>query len=284
MDNIPITDTHFHIWDTSQLTLEWVQAFSSLKQKYTLKDYQAATKNQFFTKSCYAEVDVIKSDLTKESDYIMEVCHSDQNRVEGAILGCDLASENFEAYIKKYIGTGYVKSVRHNFFACDPDVINSDIFVKNTKLLGRLNILCDLTMHPNFMHHGLKLVQKCLETTFVVDHCGFFPLTGEEKLMTEWYQGISNYAVEENIICKVSEFCFMAPDYRWKIADVMPVIQHCVDSFGEDRIVYGSNWPVCEITGTVDLWFDALKALFKDKPESFWHKLLHRNAEIYYKI
>ena len=76
----------------------------------------------------------------------------------------------------------------------------------------------------------------------------------------------------------------MAPDYRWKIEDVIPIIQYCVDNFGEDRIVYGSNWPVCEITGSVDLWFAALKEVFKDKSDHVWQKLLHQNAEAYYKI
>ena len=96
--------------------LEWVQDFASLKPKYTLQDYMAATKNINISKSCYAEVDVIKSDLIKESDYIMDICQNNNNRVVGAILGCDLAKDDFEIYINRYINTGFVKSVRHNFF------------------------------------------------------------------------------------------------------------------------------------------------------------------------
>jgi len=284
MNTIPIIDTHFHIWNTNHVTLEWLEAFSSLKKIYTLEDYDVAMKSQNLTKSCYTEVDVIKGDLTKESDYIVGVCKDKSNLVTALTLGGDLFRNDFSAYIHKYHKTGYVKSVRHNFFACDPDSITEAIFIQNTKLLGKLNLMFNLTMLADFMPFGLKLVQQCPETRFIIDHCGFYPMKGNPELIQQWRKGISKYAAEKNTICKISEFCFTRPEYKWKIEDVVSVIKHCADSFGDDRIIYGSNWPVCEITGSVDLWFDALNEAFKNKPQSFWHKLLHQNAELYYEI
>jgi len=284
LKDISVIDTHFHIWNTNQLTLEWLEAFSSLKKIYTLDDYNYAMKSQALVKACYAEVDVIKEDLTKEADHIVSVCADDANKVVAITLGGDLFSNDFSDYIHKYHKTGYVKSVRHNFFACDPDAITEAIFIQNTKLLGKLNLMFNLTMLADFMPYGLKLVQQCPETRFIVDHCGFYPLKGESELIQQWREGITRYAGEKNTICKISEFCFTAPEYKWKIADVVSAIKHCVDSFGEDRIVYGSNWPVCEMTGSVNLWFEALNEALKDKPQSFWHKLMHKNAEHYYQI
>jgi len=284
MINIPIIDTHFHIWNASELTLEWLSGFKTIKSIYTLQEYESAIQKYNILKSCYAEVYVDRDEIDKEANYIINVCSSNQNNIVAATLGCDLTRNDFSEYIQRYNKIGYVKSVRHNFLEYNPATIIDNQFIRNTQLLGNLDIMSDLTISANFMKEAVKLVQQCPNTMFIIDHCGIYPMQGEAKLIEEWYKGITKYAAESNTICKISEPCLTAPNYHWKIEDVLLIIRHCVDSFGEDRIMYASNWPICEVTGSIELWFEALKEALKDKSDIFWHKLMHKNAEIYYQI
>jgi len=283
--NIPIIDTHFHIWDANKLQMPWLSLFGDkLRTVYTLHDYQDAIEEQNIVKSCYAEVDAAKKDQTKESDLAILLCKDPNNSVLAATIGCDLSNPGFKDYIEKYMNTGVVKSVRHNLYAADPKLCANKHFIENTQLLGNLNIMYDLVMPVEKMQYGVALVQQCPETTFVINHCGLLSPTADEATRKVWEKGITDYAAAKNTLCKISEQCALAPDFIWEPKDVTHIIRHPVESFGEDRIVYATNWPVCDITGSIERWLEALELVLQDCPETVWHKLLHENAEKFYKL
>ena len=279
-----IIDTHFHIWDTAVFTIPTVKMFENqLKQKYTLEDYQEAIKGVNITKSIYTEVDVIKEEHKKEADMIIALCEDDSNQIIGATIAGDLSSTDFAEYILQYAKQSVVKSVRHNLFAGDPKVTESSVFRENVRLLAELNLMCDLVMPAEKIMYGVDLVEACPDTRFVIDHCGLCPILSDDMLRKHWRQGISQYARQPNTICKVSECGFTNPDYSWKVSDVVDIIRHCIASFGEERIVYGTNWPVCEITGSIHRWMEALHTVLQDFPDHYHRKLFFDNALRNYK-
>jgi len=281
----PIIDTHFHIWDAEIFKLPTLDVYpTQLKRKYTLDDYQKAIQGTNITKSIYTEVDTIKEQHQQETDMIIDICHDGSNAVIGATIAGDLSSKDFPTYIQQYAKKNVVKSVRHNLFLADPSVTTSPIFLENTRLLGKLGLMCDLVMPSAKIMQGVDLVKACPDTQFVIDHCGVCPILSDRDTREHWKLGIIEYAQCPNTICKVSECGFTSPDYAWKVPDVVEIIHHCITSFGEDRIVYGTNWPVCEITGNIQRWFEALEVTLGEFPARYSKKLFSQNAMRFYKV
>ncbi|ODN43296.1 amidohydrolase family protein [Piscirickettsia litoralis] len=275
-----IIDTHFHIWDTDKFTLPWLSFFKDvLKTKYSLEDYAQAKKGYNILKSCYVEVDAIPEQREQEAKMAISLCDNPQNQVVAATIGCDLSAANFESYILKHMKEKHVKSVRHNFFTSDLTLTRTHQFIKNTQLLGQLGIMCDLIMDSNKMAYGINLAEKCPGTTFIIDHCGVCPINADVKAWELWQQGIKKYSQLNNTVCKISECGFTEPSYSWKVEDVIEIIRHCVNSFGEDRVIYGSNWPVCEITSSLGQWITAIDVSLKGCSQESLDKLFFKKCK-----
>lgn len=90
---------------------------------------------------------------------------------------------------------------------------------------------------------------------------------------------MSQYGNQDNAICKISECGFATHDHKWQIEEVVDVIQHCVASFAADPIVYGTHWPVCEVTSSIGQWIQAIKISLQDYPETLFPKLFYENAK-----
>lgn len=278
-----IIDTHFHLWDASVLTLPTLQLFKGqLKEKYTLEDYSRAIKGFPILESVYMEVDAIKEEHQKEAEMAIDLCKDPSNIVVGATIAGDLATETFKEYIALFAKESAVKSVRHNMFAADPAVTKSQIFIENVNLLAELGLMCDLVMPVEKILSGVHLVKACPKTTFVVDHCGLCPVGASKTVQEPWKKAISAYAKNPNVICKVSECGFTNPHHQWSCREVEGIIFHCIESFGPERIVYGTNWPICTITGTVGGWIEALESVLRRFPVEYSENLFFQNAKRLY--
>lgn len=278
-----IIDTHFHVWDNTLLPMEWLNAFNGrLKARYTLNDYQRATQGLGIQQSCYVEVDTLASHHDIEAKMIINWCKAPENRLLAATLGANLSLEGFTHYIQKYLDYDCIQGVRHNFFVQDPTATKQHAFIQNTRLLSELKLYCELILPTQYIQYGIELIKACPDTLFIIDHCGAPTLNGEDKYLQLWHEGISAYAERKNTLCKISEFGFNTPNYAWSCEDVKSIIQHCVSSFGQHRVFYGSNWPVCELTAPVAQWIEAIQLSLATHRESTLEQLFYSNAKHYY--
>ena len=87
----------------------------------------------------------------------------------------------------------------------------------------------------------------------------------------------------EHVVCKISGIIARAPE-GWSADSLAPTVNHCLDSFGPDRVVFGGDWPVCTLGAPLSKWIASLRRIIKDRPESLQRKLLHDNAERIYRL
>jgi predicted TIM-barrel fold metal-dependent hydrolase len=85
-----------------------------------------------------------------------------------------------------------------------------------------------------------------------------------------------------NVVGKVSGFIVTAQPFAWKVADLAPIVNHTLEVFGPDRVMFGGDWPVCTLTATYKQWAEALMAIVKNRPEAERRKLFHDNAVRFY--
>lgn len=99
----------------------------------------------------------------------------------------------------------------------------------------------------------------------------------------QWLEGMQGAGALPNVVCKISGIVARAAP-GWSAADRTPAVDHCIDSFGEDRIVFESDWPVCTFGARLGEWITALREIVATRPERLQHKLLHENAERIYQL
>lgn len=291
-----IIDTHQHLWDRRQLNLPWLDtAPKILQHNYTTKEYQQAFTG-YNVKSIYMEVDVAPADHVKEADFIVALARQGRTTTIAATIGGRPAADDFETYVKRYAGNGVVKGLRQVLHgdSTPQGFCLQPAFVKGVQILGDHGLNFELTMRPTELMDGVKLTELCPGTHFVLDHCGngdpktFNPKLGpglkRNGTADEWKHGIDALAKRPNVICKISGILASVPPHQWKAEDLAPVVNHCLDSFGPRRVVFGGDWPVCLLGGQVNEWIEALKQIVAHRSEDERRRLWSGNAIRHYRL
>lgn len=291
---LPIVDCHQHLWDLERFRLPWLEgAPKVLRQNYRPEEYRTASRDTGITRAVYMEVDVDPKQHLAEADYVAGLCRGKGPTV-AAVVGGRPASAGFGAYVKELLKRRpHIKGVRqvlHND-ADKPGQCLQDDFVRGVRLLGDSNLSFDLCMRPRELADGVRLSERCPDTRFILDHCGnadpkVFRRKRDDKEKPAhdpdaWRRDIERCAKRPNMICKISGIVARAPK-GWSADDLAPIVNHCLDAFGPDRVIFGGDWPVCLLGATLRQWVEALRTIVARRPAADQRKLWSQNAVKFY--
>jgi L-fuconolactonase len=281
---LPIVDTHLHLWDLNRLRLPWVRKGTPLARSYVMKDFQAAVEGLHVVKAVYMEVDVEVGQERAEAEAILEMCRQDNTPLKAAVISGRPASDDFRRYLEGFKRNPYLKGVRQVLhgdgtpagFCLTPS------FVRGIRLLGDMGLRFDLCMRSGELADGIKLIEACPNTRFILDHCGNMNVQSKDR--AQWQRDMERMARAKNIVCKVSGIVASARPEKWTAADLAPIINHTLSSFGPDRVMFGGDWPVCTLAATYRQWVEPLKSIVRERPMEEQRKLFHDNASRFYAL
>lgn len=284
-----IVDTHQHLWDLEIVRPPWLRGSDLLNRRYAMPEYVEAARGLNVTKAVYMEVAVDPQDQVTEALHVIGLCRSKQHPTVAAVIGGHPASDSFAKYIARFKDNPYVKGIRQVLHGGTPaGYCLSDDFVRGIRLLGEVGLSFDLCLRPGELGDGAQLARRCPETRFVVDHCGNADpgvfASGNAKPSHDpqaWKRDIEALAQLDNVICKISGVVARAPTDH-AVAALAPIVNHCWDAFGPDRVVFGSDWPVCLRGATFRQWVLILREIAAPRPAADWRKLWHENAVRFY--
>jgi L-fuconolactonase len=288
---IPIIDTHQHLWDIERFKNGWSKP--PLPRNFNMRDYLDATKGLNVVKSVYMEVAVPPDKRHEEALYAIEICKDKSNPTVAAVIAVDPNMSDFKAYMTEFQESPYIKGIRY-FFKSGEEVIDDQV-VKNIRTLGEMGMSFDLVVPPKWLPQAIKLVRFCPDTRFIVDHCGnadpkaFFkpgkalPNPPEHDAET-WKSDMKVISSEKNVVCKISGIVSHVPGYKLTADDLSPIINHCLDIFGHDRVMFAGDWPVCLKNMPIADWINILKEVVAKKSYRDQVKLFHDNAAKFYNI
>jgi predicted TIM-barrel fold metal-dependent hydrolase len=173
-NEIPLVDTHQHLWDLSKFKLPWLKDNTALARSYVTKDYLEAAQGLGVAKAVYMEVDVDPKQQLAEADHLVEICKDPKNLTVAAVISGRPASDGFREYITRFKGSKVVKGIRQVLHVPETKAgyCLELSYIKGIQLLGELGLSFDLCMRPAELGDGVKLAEKCPGTRFIVDHCG----------------------------------------------------------------------------------------------------------------
>ncbi len=280
---VSIVDSHVHFWNPQRLNYPWLAGLSALNRDYLPDEYSVATQNCGLNKLIFVECGCEPTQSHAEVKWISELA-AREVRIKGIVAHVSLergiAARGELAALARI---PLVKGVRRNlqgeadlFFCLQPD------FLAGVRALADFNFSFDLCVVHRQLPAVIELVRCCPEIKFILDHCGKPAI--HERQLDPWRQQICELAALPNIACKISGLLTEADCANWKPADLKPYIQHILDSFSFDRVLFGGDWPVLNLAGDYSRWLGVLDFCLAGTSERDLKKLFQTNAEKFYRI
>ncbi len=293
----PIVDTHQHLWSLDRCTPPWLaKASTKLRKNFTTREYLAATHG-LDVRAVYMEVDVAEKDHIAEADHVIRLSADQAHPTVAAVIGGRPGGKTFELYIRRFADSPYVQGVRRLLHGSVPrGHCLTPPFVEHMRLLGELDLSFDLCMRPGDLGDGVRLAENCAETLFIIDHCGnadpnaFITESGgtidkqPSHDANNWRRDIEKLSKLDNVICKISGVVAKVTSSKNRAEQLAPIVNHCLDAFGPDRVVFGGDWPVCLLGASLREWIDTLADIISNRKAVEQRKLWHDNAVRLYSL
>ena len=286
----PIVDTHQHLVDVKRFGKDWSRP--PIPGNYGIEDYRVAIEGLNIVKAVYMEVAVPPYKRYDEALYALELCKDKGGPTVGAVVSADLYMDDFKEYMSQFKNSSCIKGIRAGFKSRES--LSDSRVLDNIRFLGDLGMRFDFIVPPAWFPDMVKLIQACHDTQFQADHCAngdpkafFEPDKSDGKPdhdRDEWLNGIKALASESNVVCKISGLVSRLPGFPVTAENLAPVINHCLDIFGADRVMFASDWPWCLKGATINGWVNLLKEVVKNRSVEDQGKLFHDNAVRHYKI
>ncbi|MDA9317438.1 amidohydrolase family protein [Puniceicoccaceae bacterium] len=279
---VPIIDTHQHLVYADRWPYSWTGDVPALAQKnFHYSDYLSAIEETGIAATIFMETSPDDPHWHEETRFVDELRRDSETLVQGVIANCRPENDGFEAYLDSISESG-ISGLRRILHVAPEGTADSPHFIPNLKLLGAREWAFDLCVFEKQLPLAERLARSCPEVQFVLDHCGVPEVQGGD--FKSWAAGIRELARVDNLACKISGVLAYCAEGQATAETVRPYVEHCIESFGWDRVVWGSDWPVVKITSSIQNWVVATCEIIALEDPSNQAKLLHQNAERIYKI
>jgi predicted TIM-barrel fold metal-dependent hydrolase len=274
---IEIVDTHLHLVYLDRFSYPWLADVPPLNRDFTLETYRPQAEAAGIAQAIHMEVDVAEADRMRETAFVTAL----GGPVVAAISSCRPESRDFPAQLERLASNAKVRGLRRILHTAPDDLSQAPIFAENLKRLAARRLSFDICVLARQLPLALKIARACPEVQFILDHCGVPRV--KERALDPWRANIEALAAEPNVACKVSGLVAYA-DADWTADDLRPFVEHVIESFGWDRVVWGSDWPVCTLTADLGRWVAATRTLIAGESEDNQAKLLNGNARRIYRL
>jgi L-fuconolactonase len=282
MDNFPIVDTHVHLWHPKQLRYPWLKDVTALNRPYLLNDYSAAHENLEIESIVFVQCDTHPDDALKETAWVTSLA-AVEPRIRGIVAWAPLEEGRQVApFVEKLAEDTLVKGIRRLIQGESVDFCIQPNFVNGMKTLARYGLSFDLCIFHPQLANTIRLVEQCPNIQFILDHIGKPDI--KNQLFEPWKQEIKTLAEFPNVYCKISGLVTEADHENWASADLKPYIEHVINCFGFDRVIYGSDWPVSTLASEYPRWVQTLQEAVSGCTPEELKKLFHDNAIKFYRL
>lgn len=259
MQTMMTLDAHQHFWQFEPVRDAWISAeMAELRRDFLPADL-APVLQQNGMDGCVA----VQADQSEtETRFLLDLAA--QNPFIRAVVGwVDLRADEVEARLEYWSQFPRLRGVRHILQGEPPAFMLDPAFLRGIRALGKKGLTYDILVFPRHLRTVRVFLQKFENQKFILDHAGKPYL--KKGLIVQWKKDMQNLARHENLWCKVSGLVTEANWKDWKAADFRPYLDVVFEAFGSQRVVYGSDWPVCLLAAS----YAEQKALLADYMASF---------------
>jgi predicted TIM-barrel fold metal-dependent hydrolase len=271
-----IVDTHLHLIDRTALRYPWLSGEPALDRDFSQDEYAREARRAGIEAALHMEVDVDPADIEAETIHTENLARKPGSLLRGAIVSCRPEEAGFPAWLEKVAADPFVKGFRRVLHVVPDAVSEGALFRENVRRIAGSGLTFDLCVLPRQMKQAIALVDLAPDVQFVLDHCGVPDIKGGVE--HPWRGQVAEIARRPNVAGKISGVVAYADPDAWTAETLRPYVEHTIACFGWDRVVWGSDWPVCTLGGGLLGWVAATHALLAGSSETERTKLLSGNA------
>ena len=274
-------DTHQHFWNLHKVEYPWLTPNAGvIYRTFEPHDLEPLLKAAGIDKT------VLVQSANNTEDTISMLTQSEDYDWIGAVVGWVPLNQPDQTrkLLERYSGHPKFRGMRHLIHnERDPDWIIQDKVIEGLKVLAEFNMVFDLVpVYPLHLKHTPYLCEKVPNLTIVIDHMAKPPI--RQKQMGEWAKQMQDAARYPNVIAKVSGLNTSADYETWTAADLKPYIDFAVDTFGAERCMFGSDWPVLTLAGDYASVWNATVECLQGRSQKEIDAVLGGTAQRVYKI
>lgn len=280
---ISLLDTHQHLVYREKASYGWTKDIPPLAEgNFTLDDYKTLTEGLGIGGTLFMETGVDDPDYQQETRFVKSLADNSDNGMIGLISSIRPESdEGFETWLEETIAMGVV-GYRRILHVMPDDTSQSDIFRNNVRKIGVSGKTFDICFLPGQLPVACELAKACENTKLILNHCGVPDIAGNG--LDPWRQDIKALAQIPNVICKLSGLMAYCAPGTSSLETIEPYVDHVLNCFGPNRMVWGSDWPVVNLAKGLPEWIAVTRKILGKLSADEASSIAYGTAQIVYKV
>ena len=280
---ISLLDTHQHLVYREKASYGWTKDIPPLAEgNFTLDDYKTLTEGLGIGGTLFMETGVDDPDYQQETRFVKSLAENADNGMIGLISSIRPENdEAFETWLEETIEMGVV-GYRRILHVMPDDTSQSDIFRKNVRKIGVSGKTFDICFLPGQLPIACELAKACENTKLILNHCGVPDIAGNG--LDPWRQDIKALAQIPNVICKLSGLMAYCAPGTSSLETIEPYVDHVLNCFGPNRMVWGSDWPVVNLAKGLPEWIAVTRKILGKLSADEASSIAYGTAQIVYKV
>jgi L-fuconolactonase len=258
-----LIDAHQHFWIYNPAEYDWIDdSMAALRRNFLPNDLKLELDNSGF----HGSVAVQARQKLEETRWLLELAERSP-WILGVVGWVDLRSPDIRSQLKLLCQNSKLVGVRH-VVQSEPDdrfLLQPD-FLRGVSALEEFDLAYDILIYTKHLPVAAEFVKRFPRQRFALDHLAKPPI--RSGAIDFWAQGIKRLAEFPNVFCKLSGLVTEADWQHWEPRQIIPFLDVAFESFGADRLMVGSDWPVCLVAASYARAIEVVKAhLFAQKPD-----------------
>lgn len=272
-------DSHQHFWQVGRFNYPWMTSdLGVLYRDYLPDELAPILTNNGVDKTILVQA----SNGLAESRWLLNL--ADENSFIAAVVGwVDLMSPDIDAQLVELTAHPKFKGVRH-LVESEPqdDWLVQPAVLSGLRRLSTYGLSYDFLVHTRHLKYVPQVAEACPELALVIDHLAKPPIAKNE--IKEWSKGFKPLASYPNIHCKLSGLVTEANWTSWQTDDLRPYVEFALDTFGPERLMFGSDYPVCLLASSYDRVLASFQEILTNLRDDEREKVFSRNAARVYRV
>ncbi|SMX30073.1 Amidohydrolase [Pelagimonas phthalicica] len=286
-------DAHHHLWDLAMVHYPWLMAkgverfFGNpfpIQRDYLLREFRADAAAHGVLASVHIQVGA--ADGLAEAKWVQSVADATPDWPMAQVVFCDLTAPDLDAQLDAFQTLSTVRGVRQivgrapgeDALTGTNDLLDNPRFLEGLRLAGQRNLSFDLQLIPELMDQTAQVLEQAPDTKIALCHAGS-PHDRTRAGLVDWSTKLHSLSTLPQVTCKLSGLGMF--QHNWTVDDVRPIIETCLDQFGPDRCMFGSNFPVDSLYSDYATVFQTHRAIV---PQEMHNMVFEETASAFYEL
>ncbi|MER7569452.1 amidohydrolase family protein [Streptomyces sp. NPDC097941] len=282
-----LIDAHHHLWDLDRRPQPWLDDpdLASIRRTFTPGDLRSTATHPIAGRHLHSTVAVQCMPDVPETEDLLAL--AEQEPLIDAVVGwADLTSPAIGEVLDRLLagpGGAYLRSLRHLVQGeTDPGWLQRPDVERGLAVARDRGLSYDVLVRSHQLDQAINLAERFPDLPQVLNHAGKPDIARRE--LADWRRQVQRLAAHQQVVCKLSGLITEADHHSWTTADIRPVWDVLFTSFGPDRLMFGSDWPVANLAGGWNRWAATVDELLTDCAENEIHALLAGTATAFYRL